>query len=143
MPSSENRRYRRLPVSFPSFVYRQKDSQRALRCEIVNLSLGGALVRCEDPTLAAGEQIIIEIQHGKGYLLKGKVTQVENTEIHLDETDLEGPRVEWANGDTGFVRVAFLELPPKREKTFRHFIESLEQSAESAELTRPRKVSGL
>jgi hypothetical protein len=137
---SENRRHQRLPVKFASFVYRQRDPHKALLCEVVNLSLGGALVRCEDPTLTVGEEIVVEIQHGPGYLLKARVAQVENVAIHLDESDLEDPRVEWAHGDSGFVRVAFQKLPPKREKAFHRLIESLEEAHTTKQVL--RKASG-
>src|SRR5690242_13662361 len=94
------RRYKRLPVNMKSVVYRVNDLNRPLASQVVSISQGGALVKSDQPALTAGDEIVVEIQHGPGYLLKGRVTRVENVEIHLDESDSEEPQMQWAEGDS-------------------------------------------
>ena len=135
MKASDKRRHPRVPVSLKSFVYRAGESRDPIACEIQDLSQGGAMLRCSRPVFRAGDKIVLEIHYADGFLIKGRISKVENVAIELEEDEEStGLREIWAEGDSGTSRVEFEALPPKREKAFHKLLELLH--------ARPKRAAG-
>ena len=122
---TNQRRHERLKVQIPVLVYRADNMSEPLACQIVDISRGGAMIKSRDPSLSVGQKVVLEIRYNDGYFLKGTVRRVENVEIVLDEND---QRQEWADGQGGFLRVEFAELPTQRDRAFAQMLKELEIS---------------
>lgn len=122
----DQRRHERLKVQVPVAVYRAGDMSKALACQIVDISRGGAMLKSRDPSLVVGDRVVLEIHYGDGYLLKGTIRRIDNLAIVLDENDEQ--QQTWAEGEKGFLRIEFSELPPERDRAFNDMLKELEEA---------------
>ena len=122
------RRFKRLPVRLSALIFSQEDLARAFPCEVVSLSEGGALIETTDTTLHAGTEVVLQFQEGDELLIKGKVLQLENVEIEIEDGE-STEKWNWAKGDHGFLRISFEPLPADRLESFKKYLKDLETSA--------------
>ena len=115
---ADRRRYQRIDVNIPVKVHisRPGEGDKVVKARILNISEGGMMFKTDQPWVAVGENILIEVPIGGGGVLEAKVTRLDPTEIEISEDDFSTCTIRWTNGGDGSFGVAFTRIGPQSEK---------------------------
>ena len=92
----DRRRFPRYDATIPVRLDFPLAGRPPLEAQILNLSLGGAKIYCEEPLIIVGEQLVIHVPFQE-LKLGAKVTSMAETELQIDEADLETSVVRWVD----------------------------------------------
>lgn len=109
MSEDDRRTFTRFEVHVPARVKLTPDAKESYPIEILDISLGGARIKCAKPVIKVGQVVYLEVNQEGWKLLAGQVTQLDEIEYLIDED--ASSSVQWANhGDIGTFGIKFNKL---------------------------------
>lgn len=110
----------RLPASF-----RTEQDPKPQLAEVLDISPGGARVRCAVAVVHIGDTIEIAIRSERPFVVLAKVAFAESLEFVIDEEGGDLTQVNWADTATGVFGVQFLKVGLEEKKRLEALLRSL------------------
>ncbi len=98
---------------------------KAHGAEVLDLSEGGAKIRCNKTVVHIGDQVEITLGGKEAFQVRAKVAFAEPLEYLIDE-DNEASELRWSEDSTGVFGVRFLSLGTEERRRLLALMESIE-----------------
>jgi hypothetical protein len=122
----KKRKLTRYPCSIGATLCVVGNSQ-SHQAEVLDVSLGGARVRCNKTVVHIGDRVEIKLAGKASLILKAKVAFAEPLEYLIDEEDDESAELRWSDSSTGVFGVKFLGLGAEEERKLQALMDAIEK----------------